>query len=199
VEAKMPEQRNEDTPHGVKDVTVGAIKALGEVANAAIDSFGSTLVTALSRTRQVTAEATELISTSVKGIVKAAADTGQDVARAASTTVIGVVRATKEAGVETIDAVAATAGAIVKSTAEVGGNAAQAAKGAVEGAIRGAREVGASAEEAAQAAAEGAVHAARNIGGAIGSQVKEAVTETISGVKVILKEPFRNDKQDSAS
>ena len=33
----MAEQRNDS----VKDLAVGAIKALGEVANAAIDAFGS--------------------------------------------------------------------------------------------------------------------------------------------------------------
>ena len=73
------------------------------------------------------------------------------------------------------------------------GDVASAAKGAVEGAIKGAREVGASAEAAAEAAAEGAVKAARSLGGALGGQVREAVTGTISGVKVILREPFRNN------
>ena len=47
-------------------------------------------------------------------------------------------------------------------------------------------------EEAASAAATGAVAAARDIGEAAFSSVKHAVAGTISGIRVILKVPFKD-------
>jgi hypothetical protein len=44
---------------------VGAIKTVGDVVNVASDAFRSAVVSALSGTRQVTVEATTLISTRV--------------------------------------------------------------------------------------------------------------------------------------
>ena len=66
------------------------------------------------------------------------------------------------------------------------------AKNAVVGAIDGAKQVGVSTEEAASAAATGAMEAAQGIGGATADTVKGAVTGTISGVKVVLKAPFKD-------
>jgi len=48
-----------------------------------------------------------------------------------------------------------------------------------------------SAEKAASAAAIGAVEAAETIGGETGKAIKKVVTGTISGIKVVVKEPFR--------
>src|SRR5260370_21002436 len=97
----MAERTNEAN---VKELMVGAIKTAGDVANAAIDALRGSLVSVLTGTRQVTTEATTLISSSVRGIIQAAAETGQDRAKAASGTVVGVVRAATEAGAEAIAA-----------------------------------------------------------------------------------------------
>ncbi len=59
-----------------------------------------------------------------------------------------------------------------------------------------AKEVGLSAEEAASAAATGAVKTAGELGGAAVTQVRNAVTGTISGVKVILREPFKGEGEE---
>ncbi len=53
-----------------------------------------------------------------------------------------------------------------------------------------------SAEEAASAAASGAVNAAGALGGTVVEQVRDAVTGTISGVKVILREPFTGEDEE---
>jgi hypothetical protein len=84
---------------------------------------------------------------------------------------------------------------LVKGTSEVGGNVGQAAKGAVEGAIVAARDLGMSAEDAASAAASGALRAAGEIGATAVEQVRKVLTGTISGVRVVLQEPFRSDKE----
>jgi hypothetical protein len=65
----------------------------------------------------------------------------------------------------------------------------------VKGAIRGARDVGLSAEQAASAAANGAIDAAGEVGTNAAEQVRDAVAGTISGVKVVVKEPFRSDRK----
>ena len=98
---------------------------------------------------------------------------------------IGVLRGTKEVSGEAFDAVRTTAGAVIKSTAKVGGNLGSVAKGA--------KELGLSAEEAASAAATGAFKAAGEIGSTAPAQVRDAVTGTIAGVKMVLKEPFRRE------
>ena len=51
-----------------------------------------------------------------------------------------------------------------------------------------------SAEEAASAAASGALKAAGQIGSTAVQQVRNVLTGTISGVKVVLKEPFRKEE-----
>jgi hypothetical protein len=80
----------------------------------------------------------------------------------------------------------------------VGGDVGNAAKGAVEGAISTARDLGMTAEEAAGAAASGALRAAGDVSTTAVAQVRKALTGTISGVKDVLKEPFRSDDRPRA-
>ena len=54
---------------------------------------------------------------------------------------------------------------------------------------------GQSGGEAASAAATGALKAAGEIRSAAAAQLRNAVTGTIAGVKVLLKEPFQNRKE----
>ena len=60
----------------------------------------------------------------------------------------------------------------------------------------GAKKIGVAAEDAASAAATGAMEAASKIGESAMSTVRDAVTGTISGVKVVLKAPFEKKKDD---
>ena len=85
-----------------------------------------------------------------------------------------------------------TSAALVKGAAEVGGDVGRTARSAVEGAIRGARDVGMTAELAASAAASGAMIGAGEISEAALDQVRGVVTKTISGIKVVITEPFRD-------
>jgi hypothetical protein len=74
----------------------------------------------------------------------------------------------------------------------VGADAGRTAKSAVEGAIKGARDVGVTAEQAASAAASGAMIGAGQISSTAVDQVRDVVTKTISGIKVIITEPLRS-------
>ena len=82
----------------------------------------------------------------------------------------------------------------IQDASKIGGDLGHAATDVVTGAIHAARELGVSAEEAASAAAHGALTAAEKVGGAALETVRNALTGTIAGVKVVLKEPFRNRK-----
>jgi hypothetical protein len=82
--------------------------------------------------------------------------------------------------------------AAIQDAVKIGGDLGHVATDAVTGAIHAARELGVSAEEAAAAAAHGALMAADKVGGAALVTVRNALTSTIDGVKVVLKEPFRN-------
>jgi hypothetical protein len=95
-----------------------------------------------------------------------------------------------------MDTIGHTAGAVIRHTAAVGGKLEHAATGVVEGAIESAKGIGVTAEEAAAAAANGALKAAGSVGSKAVETVGHALTQTISGVKVVLAAPFaRKEKR----
>jgi hypothetical protein len=59
---------------------------------------------------------------------------------------------------------------------------------------QGAKEIGLDTTSAASAAETGALRAATEIGSEAGRSVRDALTGTIAGVKVVLHEPFKSDK-----
>ncbi len=95
-----------------------------------------------------------------------------------------------------MEAISVSAEAAVRAVGDVGGDVVGAAKGTVEGAIEGAKEAGISAEEAASAAASGALKAAGKISSTAVEQVRNALTGTIAGVKVVIKEPFKGEEEE---
>jgi len=102
------------------------------------------------------------------------------------------LRGTKATGAEALSTISHTAGSVIASTVEVGGDLGAAAKGLVEGAIHSAKDVSLSAEAAASAAGTGALEAAGKLGSKAGQTVRDALSGTISGTKVVLKEPFKS-------
>jgi hypothetical protein len=97
-------------------------------------------------------------------------------------------------GATGIEAVSATAAALVKGAADVGDDVGRTARNAVEGAIKGARDVGITSEQAASAAASGAMTGAGEINSAALDQVRDVVTRTISGIRVVITEPLRTNQ-----
>jgi phage-related protein len=66
-----------------KDGVVGAIRGVGDVARAAVDTVSGTLVSALRGVREITTEAAALIFDTVRGVIQGVAETGEDLAKAA--------------------------------------------------------------------------------------------------------------------
>lgn len=178
-----------------RDYVVSAIQGVGDVAGAIADAMSGALVRALRGTRATGAEIIALVVDTITGAIHGVAEVGGEVGSAARSIMLGALRGTQEVGKAGVETVSASAAALVRGTSEVGGNVGQAAKGAVEGAIAAARDLGMTAEDAAAAAGSGALRAAGEISSTAVDQVRSVLTGTISGVKVVLKEPFRSEKE----
>lgn len=106
--------------------------------------------------------------------------------------IISTVKGSGDVATTAMDTATKVTQAAIQDAVKIGGDLGHVATDAVTGAIHAARELGVSAEEAAAAAAHGALMAADKVGGAALVTVRNALTSTIDGVKVVLKEPFRN-------
>lgn len=175
----------------VKNDIIGAVKGTGDIAKATVDTVSNTLSTTLKDTGKVGASATGAIADVAGGAIRGASHVGAHLGTAAKGTVIGVLRGTRHVGDQAIDTIGHTAGSVIEHTAAVGGDLGHAATGLVEGAIHSAKGISVSGENAASAAAHGALKAADKVGSTAVETVRHAVTQTISGVKVVLKEPFK--------
>lgn len=174
----------------VKNNVVTAIKGTDNVVQAAMDTVTNTLGTTVKDIGKTGALVVGAEAHVAKGVIQGAVDVGAHVGHAAKGTVIGVLRASRHTGAEAIDTIGFTTYALIHGTSEVGGELGHAAIGAIEGAISVAKEVGVSVEEAASAAAHGALQAADKLGSKALTTVRDAMKETISGVKVVLTAPF---------
>jgi hypothetical protein len=104
---------------------------------------------------------------------------------AAKAMMVGVLRTRTE----TMATISHTAETAIQDTAELGADLGDVATGLVQGAIHGAKERGVSVEEAAASAADGALKAAHQMSSAAFEIVRYAVSQTIYGVKVVMKGP----------
>jgi hypothetical protein len=127
----------------------------------------------------------------VTGAVHAVTEKGSEVGNHARSIMVGVLCGTEQVGKASADTVSTNAAALVTGAAAVGGNIAHTARGAIEGAIEMARDLGISVEKAAAAAGSGALKAATDIGPPAVSLVRKTLSGTISGVKVVVKDPQR--------
>jgi hypothetical protein len=192
----------EDTKNLVvdaKNYVIQAIRGVGDVAGAIADATTGALTRALRGTRATGSEFRGLVAETVTGTLQGVALVGGEVEASASSIMMGALRGANRIGKFGVDTVTGTASALVRGAADVGGDIARTAKGAVEGAIHNAREVGLTAEQAASAAATGALIGAGEISNVAMDQVRDVVTKTISGVKVVITEPFRSDLSGGTS
>ena len=176
----------------VRSGIVSGIRTTGDITKATVDTVSGVLTTTLKDAGKVGESAEVAVGHVAGGAVQGAAEIGAHLGQSAKGIVVGVLRGTKHVGTQAMDTIGHTAGAVIHNAAEVGGDLGQAATGLVEGAIHSAKELGVSGEAAAAAAAHGALKAADKVGTSAVETVRRAVTQTISGVKVVLKEPFKS-------
>ena len=80
---------------GIKDALVGTIKGAGDVVGTTLDATRETTVKALQGVRDVSSEATGIVTDGVTGAVQAASEVGSSVGGAAKGAVIGVVQGSR--------------------------------------------------------------------------------------------------------
>jgi hypothetical protein len=175
----------------VRNGIVSGIRTTGDITKATADTVSGVLATTLKDVGKVGGAAEEAVGHVAGGAVHGATEIGAHLGHSAKGIVVGVLRGTKHIGVQAMDTIGHTAGAVIHNAAEVGGDLGHAATGLVEGAVHSAKELGVSGEEAASAAARGALRAADKVGTSAVETVRHAVTQTIAGVRVVLKEPFK--------
>jgi hypothetical protein len=173
----------------VKDKIVAALKGTGDLVQATAETASQIPAITIMDTRQVGNSVTEAIANVASRLVRGAVRIGADLEYAAKGIMVGVLRGTNEAGTEVLNTISHAAQVTIRDTVAAGADVGAAATGLVAGAIQGAGELGISAENAAAAAAAGALKAAGEVGSTVFDTVRKVVTQPVTGVKVVLKEP----------
>src|SRR5437870_4325246 len=104
-----------------KDSLVGAIRGVGDIAAAVVDTVSGVIVRGLKGTRLVGSESVALTVEAVTGAVHGVAEVGTEVGTAAQSIMVGALRGTQKVGQVTLETVSSSAEALVKTTSEVGG------------------------------------------------------------------------------
>lgn len=175
----------------VREYVARAVGGVGDMAEAVMDVTSVILTRTLMETQATGSELRRLVSGAITGTIQGVAMVGGDVESAAAFIMLGALRGAKQVGVTGICAVSATSATLVRESAQAGGDVGRTARSAVEAAIRGCHEVGVTAELAASAAASGAMVGAGEVSTRALDEVRDVVTRTIAGVKVVITEPFR--------
>jgi len=92
-------------------------------------------------TKQIGESVVESLSSSASAIVKAAAETGADIANTAKKAVEGTIEAAKDIGVDTAEAASATAAGAIKAAGNISASAAEQVRNAVTGTIAGVKVI----------------------------------------------------------
>lgn len=174
-----------------KDYVVRAISGVGDMAEAVVDVTTKVVFRTLRRTHATGSELRQVVADTVTGTVHGVALVGGDVESAAAFIMLGALRGARQVGMTGIGAVSATAAALVRESGQAGCDVGRTARSAVEAAIRSANDLEITAELAASAAASGALIGAGEVSNMAMDQVRDVVTRTIAGIRVVITEPFR--------
>ena len=131
----------------------------------------------------------DVIADVASGVISGAVQVGGDLTQAATGLMLGVLRGPQEVGGSVLHRISHTSHVAVRETAALGGALESIATGLVLGAIEGARKMGVGRAEAAAAAADGALKAAHSLGSPTFESVQNAVTQSMHGIKVVMKKP----------
>jgi hypothetical protein len=170
------------------EVLHGAANASETLAKTAADI----LTRSLRQAQRSGSEPLTVGSSATRGTVHGLAAVGLDIGELAPLLMSGVLRGARQGGGLLLETVHTYAAVIVDAAGEVGGNPAEAARGAVEGAVDTAYELGFTPEEAGAAAVAGALEAAESLGASWIVRVRDAMTESHSGLGFVLQDPFHS-------
>lgn len=177
-----------ETIETVRQKIVLAINETDIVVQATVDTVTGILLTVKNSGPQ-SASQSDVIADIASGVIGGAVQAGADLTQAATGLMLGVLRGPKEVGGSVLHRISHTSQVAVRETAAIGGDFEAVATGLVAGAIEGATKTGVSRAEAAAAAADGALKAAHILGSPAFETVQNAVTQSMHGVKVVMKRP----------
>jgi hypothetical protein len=166
--------------------TVVAINETDIVAQATVDT--GVLVTVKDSDAE-SAFLNDGIADIASGVTGGTIQAGADLTQAATGLMLGVLRGPQEVGGSVLHRISHTSQVAVRETAAIGGDLEAVARALVLGAIEGAKKMGVSRAEAAAAAADGALKAAHSLGSPAFESVQHAVTQSMHGMKVVMKKP----------
>ena len=187
----MTDRETQGLAAEAKEYVVRAISGVGDMAEAVVDVTTKIVFRTLRRTKATGSDLRQIVASTVSGTVHGVALVGGDVESAAAFIMLGAVRGAKQVGMTGISAVSATSAALVREAAEAGADVGRTARSAMEAAIRSAHDLDVTAELAASAAASGALIGAGEVSNMAMDQVRDVVTRTIAGIRVVITEPFR--------
>ena len=168
----------------VRQKIVVAIDETDIVVQATVDTVTGILLTVK---ENGAASLNDVIADIASGVICGAVQAGADLTQAATGLMLGVLRGPTEAGTSALHIISHTAQVAIRETRAIGGDLEAVATGLVLGAIEGARKMGVSRAEAAAAAADGALKAAHSLGSPAFEAVQNAVTQSMHGIKVVMK------------
>ena len=174
------------TIEAVREKLVVAINETDIVVQATVDTVTQILLTVK---ETGAASLNDVIADVASGVICGAVQVGADLTQAATGLMLGVLRGPTEFSGSILHRISHTSQIAVRETAALAGDFEGVARGLVVGAIEGARKMGVSRAEAAAAAADGALKAAHSLGSPAFETVQNAVTQSMHGVKVVMKKP----------
>jgi len=122
----------------------------------------------------------------VEGAIEAGSEAGANLNSVAKGAVIGAMQGVSEVIEVNGKVISDTAKAALIGSSKAGGNVVTVSRRIVEGAIEAADRAGFKAEDAAYAAAAGVLQAAESISQSAATAVTQAISGTISGVRIVL-------------
>ena len=129
-----------------------------------------------------------ILSPIITCIVEAVIETGENITHGTKSLTYSFLYAVRDYPKNAVEIIPVLSTQIMMTNHRLKGNLPQAAKGTVSGVIKAADEIGIETKEAAAIAAMAAVKTAYEISPEMGEKVLKALSSTIDGVTVVLKE-----------
>jgi len=177
-----------------KLITEGLVtifKETGDAVGGTIEFTRHITVDTLRNVRHRKGVVPDVTREAINGAIQAGSHAGSELGSVAKSAVIGVVRGLGEVTRITPAVISEAVKAAIYSTKKVGGDVTIVSQSAVEGAIEAGKEAGMNAEEVASVATRAAVESVEEIDETLAESVIRGLSETISGIKLVLRLPIR--------
>lgn len=190
-EQKTPNNGGGNGSHRLKEGIANPAQGSGDIFSKIVEKVSGGINGTANGFGKAGVSGIEAVTAVVQEAVREAIGAGTDLAWGAKAIVVGVLRATGEKEDVALKTLSQTARTVIRQSAKMEGDLAASAKGLVLGSIASAKDMGVDRGIAASAAAQGALEGAEEAGSLAADKVREALKQTIGGVKVLPLEPIK--------